>query len=368
MVKFGDALLECAHLRLVSACRSGLFEAAVDVAQTLVHVGKRAQVRPLCDARRKLFNGGPQRLHVALACSTRLHVLEAAGKACDVAVQLGDFGGEDRRRVGRRGLGFLERGQHARFDLAQFAAHRGDGGGLRLVGHLLGIAAHALDPLGHQAFGTLDAVHHVGQPRLEAGQHRRGAQDVLAAGQAGAALGDVGQPVLHRLQRIAGALFAHLDVLDDRADGGFECWIAWHVLRALEAAGPAKLADLAAEQGEALVHCGKCLDGLALVLVDALDDAFELLAVGCAAALLGWWRNRLTLALREVGQLLGDVLQAKRAVIPTLCGCGPLRGSGAHVRSGGLRRQRRGGHEVFPWVRISLTTDHMRALVENHAI
>ena len=40
----------------------------------------------------------------------------------------------------------------------------------------------------------------------------------------------------------------------------------------------------------------------------------------------------------------------------------------ADVGTGRFWGQRRRGHEVFPWVRISLFTNIMRALIENHAI
>ena len=87
VVEFGDALFECADLRLAAARGGGLLEPAVDVAEALVHVGQRAHVRPLRDARRQLLDGGAQRLHVTLAGGTGLDVLEAAGKARHVAMQ-----------------------------------------------------------------------------------------------------------------------------------------------------------------------------------------------------------------------------------------------------------------------------------------
>ena len=87
VVKLGDALFQRADLRLVAACGRGLLEAAVDVAEALVHVDQGPDVRPLRHARRELFDRRAQRLHVALAGGTCLHILEAAGKARHVAMQ-----------------------------------------------------------------------------------------------------------------------------------------------------------------------------------------------------------------------------------------------------------------------------------------
>ena len=52
---------------------------------------------------------------------------------------------------------------------------------------------------------------------------------------------------------------------------------------------------------------------------DPADDALELLTVA-AGGRRGGRGNRLPLALGEVGELLGDVLQAERALVPPLGG------------------------------------------------
>ena len=276
----------------------------------------------------------------------------------------GNLGGHHRGGVGGGGLRLLERGEHAGFHLAQFAAQRGDGGGLCLVGHLLGIAAHTLDALGHQPFGALDAVDHVGKPTFEARQHRRGAQYVIAAGRA-VVLGEVRHAVLHGLERVAGALLAAFNVFHHLADGVLERGVAGHVLGALIAAGAAELRDLAGKNGEPVVDGGQRLNRLAFVFLDASDDPLQCLAFDRGTALLRL-RGRVALALGKVGQLLGDVLQAQRVIVTAL-GTGRGRAR-ADVGTGRFWGQRRRGHEVFPWVRISLFTNIMRALIENHAI
>ena len=147
------------------------------------------------------------------------------------------------------------------------------------------VAAHAFDALGQQPFGALDAVDHVGQPTLEAGEHGGGAQNILAIGRRAAALGDLGQPVLHGLQRVAGALLAHLDVLDHVADRGFERRIARHVLRPCEAGWRPSWEICCPSMDRRSLTAVSASTVWRSFVVDALDDALEFLAIGGTAAL-----------------------------------------------------------------------------------
>ena len=323
VVELGDAAFEFGYLRQVAAGVLGPVDAGGDVGEAAIHLGQRPHVGALGDPRRKLFDRHPQGVDIALRG-------EAGALVVDALVETGDFAAQalhilaiGRRRAERR-LGFLEHLKNARLDVTELAAGGGNSTGLGPGRQILRGRPHMLDALGKLGrllaelirqsplgllFGALETAGDLIDARFEAHQGGSRLGDIAACGTPGP-VRHRRQPFLHRLETVAGSLLAHFDVVDDIADRRFEGGVAGDILGLVDRLGLAGLGDLPAKNRQAVVDGGEGLDGLTLVVLEAIEHPVEggviaALAVGREIGIGG----RVLVAAGKFGELLGDGLE-----------------------------------------------------------
>ena len=221
-------------------------------------------------------------------------------------------------------LGLPQEALDAVFEIPEILLRQLDCLALGTLGRGIGGLLHRIDALGELAEFALhqfqqiilggllmagNAVGKIGDPVFQTRDHRRIDEQAVAVDGCGCRIGDIVQPLLHGLQAFARLALAHLDVIDNVAQRGFERVIARHVLGILREAGAA-VGEFVAERLKAFAETGEILGRLAFTGFDAGENVGERLILGPTALVIAA-DGRILVLTRHSGQLLGEMIQLR---------------------------------------------------------